>query len=354
MKRRALALVLAGLLVIPMTGCNANVRLFGKEIFTIDDKQGQDHIEPDTQDRIEPNAQTPSKDEVLSLLISGNYTLSVDGVDYVYRTEDMLNVLLDDKPIYNIELYEGTQYLVQAINEDETKFVTFLVDTTSSAIGIAEFYYDNQLTTGDSASIVMATTIYNDYFNESTGVLEKKQPTTEEKQPKSGSSSNIPEGTCIYCDGKLEDDDKKSVCKKCLEQMGGMTFESDAPYGRCPSCNGANASDKSYQGHYCDDCFAKIKEEEYKEKHQYGDCVDCGIVLTKRQAESYGGRCPECYARYYDPNFDNSNMGHCERCGEDVDMRYTNEGWGYSNLCSSCTCELQAEESASDYTPWAG
>ena len=95
-----------------------------------------------------------------------------------------------------------------------------------------------------------------------------------------------------------------------------------------------------------------VKEEEKKEKHQYGDCKDCGVYLTKNQASSYGGRCPDCYAKYYGDN--DTHMGSCERCGDRVDMDYTNSGWGYNHLCSGCTGELQMQESQEDATPWAG
>lgn len=194
--------------------------------------------------------------------------------------------------------------------------------------------------------------------NEVEQETEKEEATNETKnETKSNEEENtVIEGTCIYCDGPLEADDKKSVCKDCLNDpmapSKGKHMESTAPYGRCPNCNAANASDKGYQGDYCDECFAKIKEEEYNEKHKYGDCIDCGVYLSKNQSQLYGGRCPDCYAKYYGDN--DTHMGSCERCGERVDLDHTNDGWGYNHLCSACTGELQMQESMEDDNPYAG
>ena len=176
------------------------------------------------------------------------------------------------------------------------------------------------------------------------------------KEVKKETKKEQPKATCIYCNGPLKDSDKKSVCSNCKDDpmapSKGKHMESTAPYGRCPSCNGANASDKSYQGNYCDDCYAAIKQKEYEEKHQYGDCTDCGVYLSKNQSQLYGGRCPDCYAKYYGDN--DTHMGSCERCGERVDLDHTNDGWGYNHLCSACTGELQMQESMEDSSPYAG
>ena len=72
MKKRILALVVTGLLVIPMTGCNANVKLFGKEIFSVQGEQ-------EKVEKIVPEQEVPeekpieqnqySEEQILSLIL---------------------------------------------------------------------------------------------------------------------------------------------------------------------------------------------------------------------------------------------------------------------------------------------
>ena len=163
---------------------------------------------------------------------------------------------------------------------------------------------------------------------------------------------NVTMGKSQASDSKQSEANKETIDDP-MASTNGKHMENTAPYGRCPSCNAAHASDKGYQGDYCDDCYAAIKQKEYEEKHQYGDCTDCGVYLSKNQSQLYGGRCPDCYAKYYGDN--DTHMGSCERCGERVDLDHTNDGWGYNHLCSACTGELQElENNAEEYNPYAG
>lgn len=266
---------------------------------------------------------------------------SNESVKIVYTYDEETTATLNGYPLTEAEIIALAEELAP-LNEQIMEYL--------ETVGITDINLDMDVRDSEGHVYLVLRNGELIEYNVKEGATNTKRDV--KKEEKKETKEEIPEGTCIYCDGPLKDTDKKSVCSNCVEQMGGMTFESQAPYGRCPKCNCANASDKGYQGDYCDDCFAAIKEEEYKEKHQYGDCQDCGVYLTKNQASSYGGRCPDCYAKYYGDN--DTHMGSCERCGDRVDMDHTNSGWGYNHLCSGCTGELQMQESQEDATPWAG
>ena len=91
MKKKVLNLIASGLLVISMTGCNANLTVGGKEVFNFSDNQMEQQYQQEEQ--VEPKQEyqykqeTPSynEDEILAILLTGEYTLTVDGVSYVYN-----------------------------------------------------------------------------------------------------------------------------------------------------------------------------------------------------------------------------------------------------------------------------
>ena len=98
MKRRVLSLIMCGLLVVPTVGCNANLTVGGKEVFNFSDNQIEQQYQQEEQveqkQEYQYEQETPSynEDEILAILLTGEYTLTVDGVSYVYNTEEMLKM----------------------------------------------------------------------------------------------------------------------------------------------------------------------------------------------------------------------------------------------------------------------
>lgn len=353
MNKKVLSLLLCGLLVMPLAGCE--LRINGKEIFSTEPEEKIEEklpVEEEEQEEIIEHERKYTDEQVVRAVNVGTYTLTINttGEEIEYTIEEVINGLYAD-PLYVVSyLSDVDQYKVMITDNGTGRYITVVIDETSLAI--KQLCEDNDVYEEDEANNKLAQMVYDNIYlkNKGNGVEAEKKNEQQNKQ------KEVPQGKCIYCNGPLKDSDKKSVCSSCkndpMAQSKGKHMESTAPYGRCPKCNAAHASEKDYQGDYCDDCFAKIKQEEYNEKHKYGDCIDCGVYLTKNQASSYGGRCPDCYAKHYGDN--DTNMGSCDRCGDRVDLDHTNEGWGYSHLCSACTGELQMQESQQDATPWAG
>lgn len=182
----------------------------------------------------------------------------------------------------------------------------------------------------------------------------------------------IPEGTCIYCDGPLDADDKKSVCDTCKNdpQINGH-FESEAPYGRCKGCNCALLEDgQTYcsqcnekTGTVCAVCGTSLRHyhelgswkddfcsqkcenkwyEEYARTNQKAYCSYCGKETTVGQAETYGGCCSEiCAVNQEGDAFeeweDQYPNGQCGWCNGYITDEAAGK-YGYGSMCSKA-CE---------------
>ena len=325
MNKKIICLLLCSLLTVSLTGCDSHITINGKEIFSFNSDEKEEEKEQEQQQTYERNY---TDEQVINAVKDGTYTLTLTdtGEQHVFSFEEVLNKMYKD-PLYVVSFSYGTgMYRVMITDNGTGEYVT--VEINETMLQIVQVCSDNVIYKDESAKNKFLDIVYNMFLN---GELtdDKEQATND-----------------------IATEEQKKTDNNTKDQEGGMTFESQAPYGRCPMCNAANASDKGYQGDYCDDCFTKIKQEEYEEKHKYGDCIDCGVYLTKNQSELYGGRCPDCYARYYGDN--DTHMGSCDRCGDRVDLDHTNEGWGYQHLCSACTGELQELESLGDSNPYAG
>ena len=317
-KNKMLAILLSTTMVLPMVGCDTNVKLFGKEIISVQDYQ-QEEVNPKTEaisEQQEPktyeNYAQYSDEEILSLILTGEYTLSVNNVPYKYNTEDMLKVLCDNKPQYKVEHYQGTMYLVQVYKDNN--YVTFSVDTLDNAIDIVEFNFDGYNATGDNASVVMAQYIYNTHFNTEDGSLTKKQ-----QQTKDNSKENISKEETKKQETKKEEKKQETpkTCKWCYTNQ-------------LPSGSGEN--DK------CSEC----KQESWN-----FDCNDCGKNMSLNEYWSYGhdtGFCPSCYDKYI-KSTSNNDVDHktyyCDRCSKDITYKnFAQNIGGYDYLCEACCMEL--------------
>lgn len=360
MNKKIITLLLSGLLIIPLTGCNLVIN--GKEIFNFSINKSEEEIEEkDKKEVIENTEEERGFDDetIINMVKQGEYTLLIEQQEVdKFIINDIINKIFEN-PTWKVNRVGNNQYEI-VITDTDNEYIYFSLDLSTGVIEVTKLQKDNVLYEGENAKNKFANILLE--LSDKT----KKETTTKEKENKKEQKKKEEtvnkgfykgEDGMYHCDKCHEVPSKEEynsgVCDNCKDDpMRDGHMESVAPYGRCPKCNCANASDKGYQGDYCDDCFAKIKEEEYKEKHQYGDCIDCGVYLLKNQATLYGGRCPDCYARYYGDT--DTNMGSCDRCGERVDLDHTNDGWGYQHLCGACTGELQMQENEQDSNPYAG
>ena len=317
-KNRILSLIISGLLVVPMVGCNANLSVGGKEIFNFNDTQIEEPVQPQEEEQQKQyqyeQTDEVTKDEILSLLLTGEYTLYINEDKYVYNTKEMLKALYDGNPQYKIEKYMGTQYSVQVSDIKGENFVTFLVDTTKDDIAIVEFNHNNEFFEGQDASDALSYVVYSELFNEEDATLTKKQHTTKEETKKEQEKSSKEKEKTVKEEKKEE---TPKTCKWCYtNQLPSGSGEND----KCTECTEENWN------FYCNDCNKSMTLEEY---WSYGH--DTGF-------------CPPCYDKYL-ATTSNNDVDHktyyCDRCGKDTTFKnFLQDFEGYSVICEGCLLEL--------------
>lgn len=325
MKRKFLNLIIVGSLVVPMVGCNANIKILGKEIFTYENNEQKQQIQEydNQQKQDEDKYSQKQKDfdeyEVLSWLLDGEYTLGVDTQDYVYNTEEMLDALFDSQQEYQVSRYSNYGYLIQVINKSQDMFITFIVEDlnqegASYDIAIVEVYYENYLYEGEDASMMLSQIVYKEIFNPEDGTLTKKQQLTkEEKKPSENKQKQSKE--------EPKQEEKQETLKTCK-----WCYTNQLP-------SGAGENDK------CKEC---------QEENWNFYCGDCGKSMSLNEYWSYGhdtGFCPSCYDKYIQSTTEDTSDDHkhyyCSRCGVDVTFKnFLQNIEGFDYLCEGCLLEL--------------
>lgn len=294
------------------------------------------------------NVELSNEDGVAVTVERGN-----DSVKIVYTYDENLTAQLNQYPFTEDDLVILADELVP-VNEQIIEFL-YQVNITDANIDIE--VRDSE---GHVYLILRNCDLIEYNVKES---LTNDKRTVKEK---------IPEGTCIYCDGPLDADDKKSVCDTCKNdpQINGH-FESEAPYGRCKGCNCALLEDGQV---YCSQCNEKTGTvcavcgvalrhyhelgswkddfcsqecenhwyEEYARTNQKAYCSYCGKETTVGQTETYGGCCSEICAvnqegyafEDWEAEYPNGQCGWCNgRISDQAAGKY-----GYGSMCSQA-CE---------------
>lgn len=294
------------------------------------------------------NVELSNEDGVVATVERGN-----DSVKIVYTYDENLTAQLNQYPFTEDDLVMLADELVPT-NEQIIEFL-YQVNITDANIDIE--VRDSE---GHVYLILRNCDLIEYNVKES---LTNDKRTVKEK---------ISEGTCIYCDGPLDADDKKSVCDTCKNdpQINGH-FESQAPYGRCKGCNCALLEDGQV---YCSQCNEKTGTtcavcgvalrhyhelgswkddfcsqecenhwyEEYARTNQKAYCSYCGKETTVGQAETYGGCCSEICAvnqegdafEDWEAEYPNGQCGWCNgRISDQAAGKY-----GYGSMCSQA-CE---------------
>ena len=322
MKKRILSLIMMGMLVVPMVGCNASVKLFGKEIFSSTDTAVEEKYAPsESTPKEQPTVVEYTDEDILEMLVTGEYTLTINEESFVYKTEDMLLALYDGEIQYYVEHYQNAQYLIQIIDKNNENFVTFIVHTDTLAIDIVELNHNGQYLEGQDASQALSEVVYSELFNPEDGTLTKKQQTTKEEQ-KENTSKEEPK----------KEEPKKEQPKEEKKQEAPKT---------CKWCYTNQLPSGSGENDKCQEC---------QEENWNFYCGDCGKSMSLEEYWSYGhdtGFCPSCYDKYIQattPQEDTSDdykHYYCDRCGKDC--TFTNflqefEGWGI--ICEGCLLDL--------------
>lgn len=330
MKKRILSLIMMGMLIVPMVGCNANVKILGKEVFTMEENKQEEQVQEEngySQHEEGNKYSQQQKDfdeyEVLSWLLDGDYTLNIDNVPYVYNTEDMLTALFDNQQEYQVSRYTNSSYLIQVINENQDMFVTFRVEDLNQTgasfdIAIVEVFYDGYLYEEVDASNALAQIVYEELFNSEDGTLTKKQQITkEEKNPSENEQKQSKK------EEPKKEEKKQEVPKTCK-----WCYTNQLP-------SEAGDEDK------CKEC---------QEENWNFYCGDCGKSMSLNEYWSYGhdtGFCPPCYDKYIqattptEDTSDDHKHYYCDRCGVDVTFKnFLQNIEGFDYLCEGCLLEL--------------
>ena len=121
-KKITVLLTTIGLMVIPLTGCNSNVKVFGKDAVTIeepDDREFNKIVPNDNQEA------TYTEEDAIEALVQGEYNVNYKGEDFSFDVAELLNLVFPNSNIYTkkitdtvfqVKIDNGTDYVVFEVN----------------------------------------------------------------------------------------------------------------------------------------------------------------------------------------------------------------------------------------------
>lgn len=304
MNKKIFALLLSGMMIIPMTGCNAHLTIGGKEIFNFSDEK---EVQQEITHEHNVDERKYTDEEILSSLKEGTFVVNYKDTEYKFILETLLNELYEDTT-YTVTYIGNNVYNIQVGNSDNSKFMEFELIGGTTTLSIVSYYDGNTLYTDEDANAMFTNTIAELIENEDIGNKEeevKEEPKKEEEkeEPKQEKKQETPK-----------------ICKWCYTNQ-------------LPS--GSNENDK------CQEC---------QQENWNFYCNDCGKSMTLEEYWSYGhdtGFCPPCYDKYIqatttpEETVDDHKHYYCDRCGKDVtflNFLQDFEGWGI--ICEGCLLEL--------------
>ena len=165
MNKKINSLILSGLIVITLTGCDANLTFNGKEIinFSTDKK-----IEQRTEDNNiyeQKNTEREYTDEqVIAAVKTGEYTLSLNesGEEYIFKIEKLINCLYSN-PLYIVS-YKGNGIYKVIVSDDGTgDYITF--DVSETSLNVCQICIDNVIYNNDNAKEELLNIVYELFIN---------------------------------------------------------------------------------------------------------------------------------------------------------------------------------------------
>lgn len=324
MNKKLVSLLSSSLLIISLTGCNASVKIFGKEVFSSQELPQQEYVEKKEEQELPTPSLQYNEDEIISMVSLGKYTLTVDNTSYEYGVQEVLRALFEEEPQYVVEHYMGDEYFVQASNTKGDRFVTFQVNKVTCAMSIVEVFNEGILYEGNDANTILPYIVYEELFNTSDGTLTKKQQVAKEEVKDNTSKEEVKKEEPKQEKKEEKKQETPKTCKWCYTNQ-------------LPSGSGEN--DK------CKEC---------QEECWNFDCNDCGKNMSLSEYWSSGhdtGFCPSCYDSYlaWDYQQENTDTNHkcyyCDRCGKDITYKnfvqnFSEGGYYFDYICEGCLLEL--------------
>lgn len=333
LSKNIIALSLATTLVLPMTGCNANLTIGGKEIFNLKDNKVTEEFDKFGKQT------THTDEEAVNAIINGNYTITYNNQDFTVPMADVLNTLFPNCEIATQAKDENT-WLVKFQSGDN--YIVYRMSFLTGTLVEQELCYNG-------------TTLTETNDEAHNGILQLIVTQIIDNGGYATNDNNQSESTlkCKHCgkDYKKSESDASNPDKYCssgcnteanmLEKKAKEEKAQDKEQKTCKWCNrnklpsGAGDNDK------CSEC-----QQEY---WNYV-CSDCGKDLSLNEYWSTAGQegfCASCYEKYKqatshsNENETEHKTYYCDRCGKDITFKnFLQNVGGYDFLCEGCAMEL--------------
>lgn len=139
MKKITVLLITIGLIVIPLTGCNSNSKLFEKDV--------------DTKEKLDDNQEgIYTEEDAIDAIIKGKYNINYKGEEFSFDAGELLNLIFPNSSIY-VKTVSDTVYQVKIDNE--TEYAVFEVNFIDETVNEIELFYDGNVYIGEDAHQMM-------------------------------------------------------------------------------------------------------------------------------------------------------------------------------------------------------
>lgn len=341
MYKNIIVLSLATSLVLPMTGCSANLTVGGKEIFNF----GKEKQQVEEFDKFSKQT-THTDEEAVDSIINGNYTITYNNEEFTVPMVDMLNVLFPNYEISTQAKDENT-WLVKF--QSENNYIVYRISFLTGTIVEQELCYNG----------VTLTETNDEAHNEilkliATQIIDKEEPTTNDKgksestlkckhcgkeYKKSKSDAIDSDKYCsseCYTEARMlekkkkEEEVKKKESNLCTCKYCGKKY--DPKESNC-------WENETYCSKQCQVDYEEQQNAKEEEQYKYY-CAWCGNGYgpNSSTAEDNYSFCSDgCEAKWYEDQqkvVDDYNNGidhsACKGCGQEIGLN------GYEGYCHDC------------------
>ena len=149
MKKITVLLTTIGLVVIPLTGCNSNVKILGKDIVTIEEPDDREFNKPTPNDNQEGYY---TEEDAIDALVEGEYNINYKGEDFSFDMGELLNFIFPNSSVY-VRTISNDTYQVKIDNNVD--YVIYEVNFTDGSVDEVELYYNGTVYVNDDAHQMM-------------------------------------------------------------------------------------------------------------------------------------------------------------------------------------------------------
>lgn len=354
LSKNIIALSLATTLVLPMTGCNANLTIGGKEIFNLKDNKVTEEFDKFGKQT------THTDEEAVNAIINGNYTITYNNQDFTVPMVDVLNTLFPnceiatqpkDENTWLVKFQSGNNYIVYRMSfltgtlvEQELCYNgTTLTETNDEAHnGILQLIVTQIIDNGGYAT--------NDN-NQSESTLKCKHCGKEYKKSKSDASE--PDKYCSSgCNTEASMLEKKAKEEKAQKKDATDFDDRELQKNLCTCKHCGKKYDPkesnswentTYCSKSCQVAYEEAQASKKEEKYKYF-CAWCGKGYrpdSSNADDNYSFCSQGCEAKWYEDQqkvVDDYNNGidhsACKNCGKEIGLN------GYQGYCYDCAEDL--------------